>query len=444
MLPPVPGDIHLDQALERSVEVLGELIDQGALRKAVLINDLFGKIRVALWPTPGQSGLQQSVAQQMEDACKGLWSGTIWLGTVEGAPASDDDVVAEAAWNGGVVTKRAALRINDRHRNRTSWFLPPTSSSAPPLVVAFYSFKGGVGRTTAAAALALSWARRGRRVAVIDFDLDAPGLGRLLDADGQGTTAPWGVVDYLLEIGVSLPLADYRHTCARPKVTGDGVIDVYPAGALDERYLSKLGKLDLELQDATSNPLARLIAAIHGESRPDLIIVDSRAGLSPAAGLVLGGIAHLHVVVSTAGEQALAGLQLVIRRLGEARIRSRIEQAECVLVQTMIPDHSELSANAIAYFATRAEDIFREHYYVPKPDPDEPDADERWWALSDVESSEAPHRAACIRYKAMFADFRSIDDIADDLVEDKDYTGLVERIDRKLLQFTASPVEEDD
>lgn len=289
MLPSVPGDIHLDQALERSVEVLGEFIEHGALRKAVLINDLFGKIRVALWPASGQSGVQQSVAKQMEEACKGLWSGTIWLGTVEGEPASDDDAVAEAAWKGGVATKRAALRINDRHRNRTSWFLPPSPPPAiPPLVVAFYSFKGGVGRTTAAAALAVSWARRGRRVAVIDFDLDAPGLGRLLDADGQGTTAQWGIVDYLLETGVSLPLADYRHTCARSGVTGDGVIDVYPSGSLDERYLSKLGKLDLEMQDATSNPLARLIADIHGESQSDLIIVDSRAGLSPTAGLVLG------------------------------------------------------------------------------------------------------------------------------------------------------------
>lgn len=105
----------------------------------------------------------------------------------------------------------------------------------------------------------------------------------------------------------------------------------------------------------------------------------------------------------------------------------------------MIPEHSELSANAIAYFATRAEDIFRDHYYMPRPDPDE-----RWWALSDVDSSEAPHRAVCIRYKAMFADFRSIDDIADELVRDNDYTGLVERIDRKLRQFTTQPVVEDD
>jgi hypothetical protein len=105
----------------------------------------------------------------------------------------------------------------------------------------------------------------------------------------------------------------------------------------------------------------------------------------------------------------------------------------------MIPDHSELGANAIAHFATRAEDIFRDHYYVSKAD-----ADERWWALSDVESSEAPHRAACIRYKTMFADFRSIDDIADELVQDKDYVGLVDRIERRLRQFTTPPSVEDD
>lgn len=439
MIATLPGNVHLDQAIERATSALDEMIRQRLLAKAVLINDLFGRLRVAVWPTEGQQNVRQRIEDSLSEACKALWSGTIWIGAPEGDSSSDEQEVAEAAWR-GAVARTEHLRINDRHRNRTSWFLQPTRPPrSPPLIVAFYSFKGGVGRTTAAAALAVNWARRGRRIAAIDFDLDAPGLGKLLAADRQGTTARWGVADFLLERGIDLPLDDYRHTCARSGVTGDGVIEVYPAGTLDEHFLSKLGKLDLEMQNASDNPLARLVNTIQSDSQPDLILLDSRAGLSPAAGLVLGGLAHLHVVVSTAGEQALTGLRLIVDRLGAARLHADEEQAECVLVHSMIPDHAELGARSIDHFTAQVEDIFRYHYYAAM------DSDEdNTWTLSDIPSSEAPHRACGIRYKSKLAEFRSIDDIADDLMQDQDYIQLIDRIDRRLRQFTSPPPSGDE
>ncbi|RMH27272.1 MAG: ParA family protein, partial [Planctomycetota bacterium] len=77
------------------------------------------------------------------------------------------------------------------------WKLPESgySTEEQPIVV-FYSFKGGVGRSTALAAFAIQRARAGERIAVIDADLDAPGLGHLLSAPEVGT-AQWGVADYL-------------------------------------------------------------------------------------------------------------------------------------------------------------------------------------------------------------------------------------------------------
>ncbi len=43
-------------------------------------------------------------------------------------------------------------------------------------VITFYSFKGGVGRTMALVNVAAELVRRGRKVLVVDFDLEAPGL----------------------------------------------------------------------------------------------------------------------------------------------------------------------------------------------------------------------------------------------------------------------------
>ena len=45
-------------------------------------------------------------------------------------------------------------------------------------IVTFYSYKGGVGRTMALANIAVLLSQMGKRVLVVDWDLEAPGLER--------------------------------------------------------------------------------------------------------------------------------------------------------------------------------------------------------------------------------------------------------------------------
>ena len=42
--------------------------------------------------------------------------------------------------------------------------------------ITFYSYKGGVGRTMALANIAVLLSKRGKKVLVVDWDLEAPGL----------------------------------------------------------------------------------------------------------------------------------------------------------------------------------------------------------------------------------------------------------------------------
>ena len=53
-------------------------------------------------------------------------------------------------------------------------------SPGPPSnrIIAFYGFKGGAGRSLLLANTAALLAAAGRRVLVVDADLEAPGLGR--------------------------------------------------------------------------------------------------------------------------------------------------------------------------------------------------------------------------------------------------------------------------
>src|SRR5579859_759304 len=74
-------------------------------------------------------------------------------------------------------------------------------------VITFYSYKGGTGRTMAVANVAWILASSGKRVLMVDWDLDAPGLHRFFHPffDESAVSATPGVVeiinDYALAAG---------------------------------------------------------------------------------------------------------------------------------------------------------------------------------------------------------------------------------------------------
>ena len=70
------------------------------------------------------------------------------------------------------------------------------------MVITFYSYKGGVGRSMALANVAELLAQRGYSVVVCDWDLEAPGLERFLTDDEHELNrfiAQPGIIDLIQE-----------------------------------------------------------------------------------------------------------------------------------------------------------------------------------------------------------------------------------------------------
>ncbi len=53
-----------------------------------------------------------------------------------------------------------------------------------PKIIAVHSYRGGTGKSNLTANLATALAAQGRRVAVIDTDIQSPGIHNLFDLDG--------------------------------------------------------------------------------------------------------------------------------------------------------------------------------------------------------------------------------------------------------------------
>ena len=423
--------IHFDEAKHAAVGVTGAWIGaQTAEAKAMLIVDLFGKLRLVLW------GVDRALATDLErdlaTQC-GVW----WTGELH-AVGQIDKVTRKAydkAWQSARVDEsEARLRILDRHRSRTAWFagaLEPAwrapQDGAPTVV--FYSFKGGLGRSTLLASFAIQRARAGERVCVVDFDLDSPGAGRLLSADIHGLTANWGVVDFLLERSLAdAPLVDYFHRCDR--VAGVGEVIVFPAGRMDDDYADKLARVDLEEPpEAHGSGLFTLLERVRGELKPNWILLDARTGISEPAGQLLAGIAHLHVLLGTAQEQSWQGLTIVLDRLGKQRVLAGRSQAELLLVQAMVPVGEPGKATKQT-FAAKAEAEFDDRYYAPE-DAD-PKVNDNFWTLGDKGGQDAPHAAMAVDYNSALASFGDIAEVADALCAGP-YASIAERIANRFL-----------
>ena len=95
-------------------------------------------------------------------------------------------------------------------------------------VITFYSWKGGVGRTMAMANVGVQLARRGKRVLLVDWDLEAPGLDRYFQGPEEtnvshfSTEAPSDVTgllgllsDAVTDMAQDLPPDGWRRRCGQ-------------------------------------------------------------------------------------------------------------------------------------------------------------------------------------------------------------------------------------
>lgn len=274
--------------------------------------------------------------------------------------------------------------------------------------VVFFSIKGGVGRSTAIAATAWKLAQGGKRVLVLDLDLESPGLSTsLLTKDRR---PKFGITDWLVEDLVGNGDEVLSSMISSSDLSHDGDIFVVPAhGAESGEYVAKLGRVWMPKilaggqQEGWSQRLQRLINSLEDKLEPDVILIDSRAGIDEVASACVTDLgASLVLLFALDGDQTWSGYKILFhhwRTTGVVRdIRERLQ-----VVGALIPDlHGSEYLDGLRQ---EAWNLFAEELYDEVPAG--VTATEDMWSF-DYADEGSPHYAWAIRWNRGFNSLRSL------------------------------------
>ncbi len=361
----------------------GGTLDRDALQarlEAEVTGWFRGPIRATTDPGP-RGALARGLFERTAERWPSAWPAT-FAAPISGARftlrRAQDDTGSGPRWYGlqRMLAKEAWLA--DRGA-QTPWPMGPKR----PVVASFFSYKGGVGRSTLVALLASRLVRDGAHVLVVDLDLEAPGQAAIF---GEAPEA--GVVDYLVEHALSDGepalddlLIDVTHQRIGAGAATAGSLRLLPAAAPTWTLLEKLARLDyLGVGDDGASPVsaalrALLLAAVNLNPRPGYILLDARSGLHDLGGLSLHALAHIDVMVMRDDAQSRQGMKIALRALCG---RTRPDERRVVVVEGMARVGLKERAEATERLRDDLHDMFAETVYAdlgePMPQPDEEEA----------------------------------------------------------------------
>jgi tetratricopeptide (TPR) repeat protein len=217
-------------------------------------------------------------------------------------------------------------------------------SSAPGTIITFYSYKGGTGRSMMLANVAWLLANSGKRVLVVDWDLEAPGLHQyfLPFLNDKDLTSSNGVIDFVIDFAVKA--ADNIKPGTGQQKSGDmewikpyanilryasslkwdfptgGALDFVPAGRQGASYSTRVNSFNWQhFYDLLGG--GPFFEAVKKEMRSeyDYILIDSRTGVSDTSGICTVQMPDILVTCFTLNGQSIEGASTVAKSVFEQR-----------------------------------------------------------------------------------------------------------------------------
>lgn len=208
--------------------------------------------------------------------------------------------------------------------------------------ITFYSYKGGVGRTLSLVNIANQLEEFGKKVCIIDFDLEAPGIEQkyknYIHEEIKG-----GLVDYIYEFAVNnnLPESIKDYTVAIKHMEGNKTL--IPAGNTTKseywRKLSRISWWDMFYRDSSEGIpfFLDLKEKIKKEINPDYLLIDTRTGITEISSITMSLLADTIVLFAANNEENICGIEQIIRTVTRKENNLFNKQKDIHFVLTRIP-----------------------------------------------------------------------------------------------------------
>lgn len=414
--------IRFNDALRLATEIAHapEVPSDPAVR---IIRDIYGKIRFAIdlqkesYPKPAHAFLEQNAKERLGAFASpnnvvfrddffdpnALFEYEDWHETLISVNEEKNDVPRETV-----------IGLLDRQIIGQDWSSTSKSheEGKSPLRIVFYGLKGGVGRSTALAMLAYHLACADKRVLLLDFDFESPGLsGLLLPPDRVATygLADWFVED-MVDQGDSVLddiLADSPFI-ERTK-SEKGTIRVAAAMGRDETaYLAKLARVYADkpregAPERFATRMRRLVQELEKREQPDVVLIDSRAGLHDIAAISIVELADIALLFASDNEQTWQGYRQLFEHWRRQPDVAKSVRERLAIVRALFPESER--EHVFRKFLERSYSLFGETLY----DAVEPDTKESSEMFTfDLESEEAPHFPLYVRWSAQFQEYNAL------------------------------------
>jgi septum site-determining protein MinD len=183
--------------------------------------------------------------------------------------------------------------------------------------IAIHSFRGGTGKSNIASNLAALLALRGKRVAIVDSDIQSPGLHALFGLNEEST--PWALNDFLWG---RCPIQSAAYE-AKEQLAGSVSPD--PNGALFV-IPSRINANDIARVLSQGYNVEKLNEGLHDlrtDLRLDVLLVDTHPGLHEETLLTLS-ICDVLLVLLRPDEQDFQGTAVTVEVARQLEVRKML------------------------------------------------------------------------------------------------------------------------
>lgn len=334
------GIVHYDVVLQKTVDIILNELSGDSRSEIYIVQNVYGKILVYL------NTERKELVLKFDTILKDKIGS--WLGGCE-AYGDNFFVISEIErWKKQVVPIENQIWIFEKYLTNAYWDGQKKNNyktSIKSKLVSFYSFKGGVGRTTAVVMSAIELAKQGKKVVIIDFDLEAPGIASLFPDEAM---SQYGLLDFLIESNVYeeeinideyvYPVGEY---CKANQMGGD--IYIMPAyGKVthekSDMYRKSLMRFDLDLPayEEKYTPIDALLVKLDKFLNPNFIFIDTRSGIHQIGGMTLTRYSDLALLFFYGSKQNIEGMKMTIPIL-------KSNEIPFILINSKVPVNEELA-----------------------------------------------------------------------------------------------------